>query len=180
MPELHEKLDKLAKIIDGQVITNLPGVTFCIKGIVSGFPVKIEATELFPFAISFHLGIDKFVRSGADNFNLSILPKYARGKLSAITRFLFFERKGQKLGLSKLDASFVFKVDNILPVKALFGHAKASEAMLALEQQTHFNEMVIKSDVGIYLSQPVTFKELEPEHCKTTFNSMAILAEYLC
>ncbi len=99
MPEIESKLDKLARIIDGQVMVNPAGLKVCIKGIVAGFPARLEAVQAtYPFGVSYYLETNHFssAPSRAESFKLVIMPKYARGPLSVITRFLFSKDKGKR------------------------------------------------------------------------------------
>ena len=99
--------------------------------------------------------------------------------LSVITRFLFFERRGQKMDLSSLDANFVFKHNNEALAKQFVHSPGVADSIQTLEKQTHFNEMVIKSDAGVYLSQSTPFSVLELDQCKQTFDTLAKLAQVL-
>jgi hypothetical protein len=181
MPENESKLQKLANLIDGQVILNQPALQICIKGIVAGFPVKLEAVQAnYPFGVTYLVETNSFSKkTNSESFKLVIMPKFARGKLSAITRFLFFERRGQKLDLPILDSNFIFKYDNGILAKGFARQAGAAEAIEKLEKQTHFNEMVIKSNAGLYLSQPTAFNALDIQECKETFMAMTDLAQVL-
>ena len=98
MPETETKSDKLARIIDGQVISNQTAVQICVKGIVSGFPVKLEAIKAnYPFGVTYSIETSRFTNiSAKESFKLVIMPKYARGRLSVITRFLFLKDAGKR------------------------------------------------------------------------------------
>jgi len=181
MPETETKLEKLAKIIDGQVVSNQAAVQICIKGIVAGFPVKLEAIQAnYPFGVSYFIETSSFSSMSVnESFKLVVTPKYARGRLSAITRFLFFERRGQNVDVPALDSALIFKYDNGFLAKQFAHCPNVAANIQALEKQTHFNEMVIKSDAGLYLSQPTPFNVLDLEQCKETFDTLAKLAQVL-
>jgi hypothetical protein len=181
MPQLETKAAEFAKLIDGQIVSNQVATEICIKGIVSGFPVKLEAIKgNYPFGVSYSVETGKFSSVVAhQNFKLVVTPKYAKGRMAAVTRFIFFERRGQKLDLPQLDSAFVFKYDNNILVKQFAQHENVGPNIQALEKQTHFNEMVIKSDAGIYLSQPEPFIALDLKECLNTFRTMTELAQVL-
>ena len=181
MKDTQTKSDKLAKIIDGQVIYNQMALQICIKGIVNGFPVKLEAINPnYPFGVTYSVETSNFAsKFERENFKLIIIPKYARGKLSIITRFLFFERRGQKIELPSLDLAFIFKYDNGFLAKQFVHYKNVAENIEKLEKQTHFNETIIKSNAGLFLSQPSPFSTLDLNECKGTFDIMAELAQIL-
>src|ERR1700722_971399 len=104
MPDIQTKLTNLAQAIEGQVVSNKVAMQVCVKGIVAGFPVTLEAMQTnYPFGVSYFVETNHFSKAKDQSFKLTILPKYARGWLSHVTRFLFFERRGQNMDLSTLD-----------------------------------------------------------------------------
>jgi hypothetical protein len=48
-----------------------------------------------------------------------------------------------------------------------------------LDNHAKFSEIVIKTDVGVYLSQPTAFNSLDVDVCSTTFKIMGELGEIL-
>ena len=96
-----------------------------------------------------------------------------------MTRFLFFERRGQKLELSDLDSTFICKYDNGALAKAFAQLEGVDKNILLLEKISHFNELVVKSDTGLYLTQPISFNSLELDLCQEIFSLMAKLGEVL-
>jgi hypothetical protein len=182
MPDIESKLANLAKLIDGQVVSNQVAVQACVKGIVSGFPVTVEAVQAnYPFGVSYFMETSHFssTRIANESFKLTILPKYARGWASIITRFLFFERRGQRIDLPSLDSAFIFKYDNALFAKQFAHYPDVADNIVLLEKLTHFNEMVIKSDAGLYLSQPTSFISLDLDLCQNVLTAMAKLGQVL-
>lgn len=182
MPDIESKLANLAKLIDGQVVSNPVAVQACVKGIVSGFPVKIEAVQInYPFGISYFLETSHFSssRAATDSFKLTILPKYARGFTSVITRFLFFERRGQKIELPRLDSAFSFKFDNGFFAKQFAHYPDVADKILLLEKLSHFNELVIKSDAGLYLLQPTPLISVDLDLVQSIITTMANLGQVL-
>jgi hypothetical protein len=176
------KSAELASIIDGQVITDQNRVEVCVKGIIRGFPVTLEATKVtYPFGVNYFLETGNFAnkQAPAETFKLTITPKYMAGWLSLISRILFFESRGQKVDLDRLDRALRFKYDNASAAKRFVHYAGVSEKILELEKITRFNEVLVNSTAGIYLSQPVNFLALELDLCKEIFMIMAGLGQVL-
>ncbi len=172
MPDIQTKLTELAQIIDGRVVPNQIAMKACVKGIVSGFPVTLEATQTnYPFGVSYFLETSHFSRPNNESFKLTILPKYARGWFSFVTRFL--------LDLSILDSTLIFKYDNGNLAKQFAHYPGVANNILLLEKLAHFSEMIIQSNTGLYLSQPTSFSELDLTVCKTVFDTMAKLGQVL-
>ena len=102
MGSTQAKLIELAQSIDGQVVTNEKRVEICVKGIVAGFPVTLEATKAtYPFGVNYFLETGGFSNGqvASESFKLTVTPKYIPGWFSLISRVLFFESRGQKLNI---------------------------------------------------------------------------------
>ncbi len=182
MRSLEAKLAELAKSIEGQVVPDQRRVEVCIKGIVSGFPVTLEALKVgYPFGVNYFLETSSFAvrQPGQQTFKLTILPKYMQGWLSLISRIFLFEGRGQRLNLPQLDHVLRFKYDNGMLAKKFAHYDNVAEKILALERLSQFNEMLIKSDAGIYLSQPTSFQSLDLELCNRIFVIMAELGQVI-
>ncbi len=180
MPDIEKKLTALAQLLEGKVVSNKVAVPVCVKGIISGFPVTVQAVQsAYPFGTSYFLETDSFAKSTHASFKLTILSKYARGWLSQITRFLFFERRGQTVDIPALDSSMVFKCNNIFLAKEFLHCPNVADDILQLAQLSKFSEMVIQSDAGLYLSQPVSFGELDLDNCQVILQTMAKLGHVL-
>jgi hypothetical protein len=178
---LETKLSELAQMMDGQVIAHPTRGEVCVKGIISGFPITLEAIKAtYPFGVSY------FLETGFMNeqviphkFKLTITPRYMNGWLSLVSRILFFESRGQKVHHPQLDSALRFKFDNVDVVKSFVQYPEVAEKILQLEKYSHFNEMLINSGAGLYLSQPVNFLSLDLNLCKEIFNVMAGLGQVL-
>ncbi len=182
MPDIQIKLAQLGQLLDGQVVSNPVAIKTSVKGIVSGFPVTLEVPQTpYPFGLTYFIETNRFSKSknNLQSFKLTILPKYARGPLSAITRFLFFEKRGQKIELAEFDSTFICKYDNGQLAKQFVHYPNVANNIFALEKMTQFNELVVKSDLGLYLVQPISFNSLDLSLCQKTFNLMAQLGQVL-
>ena len=182
MSIIEAKSAELARSIDGQVIVNQTRVEVCVKGIISGFPVTLEATKAsYPFGVNYFLETGHFANRQVtpDTFKLTIMPRYMPGWLSLISRILFFESRGQKLNLPQLDQALRFKYNNAIAAKKFAHYPGVAENILELEKIARFNEILINSSAGIYLSQPTSFQSLELALCKEIFTIMAELGQVL-
>ncbi len=182
MYDINAKLAELAQSIDGQVVNNQAGLTVCVKGIVAGFPVALEAIKAtYPFGVSYFLETNQFAGkiSKPECFKLTIMPKYMQGWLSLVSRILLFESRGQKLNLPELDRALRFQYDNGPEAKRFAHYPGAAQKILDLEKISRCNEMLINSGAGIYLSQPTAFIALDLNVCKEIFIIMAQLGQIL-
>jgi len=182
MRDTNAKLAELAQHIDGRVIANQTRVAVCVKGIVAGFPITLEAIKVnYPFGVSYFLETNQFASkiSKPESFKLTIMPKYMPGWLSIVSRILLFESRGQKLNLPELDRALRFQYDNGPEAKKFAHYPSVAQGILSLEKISHFNEMLINSNAGIYLSQPTAFSALDLNVCKEIFTIMAELGQVL-
>lgn len=179
MEENISKIAKLADMLDGQVVPAQLAMKVCIRGIVAGFPVVLEATgSTYPFGVNYFVDTGCFA-GASEALKIVIMPKLARGRLSVITRFLFFERRGQKINVPSLDNDFIFKYDNEFLAKKFVQHHGVLDSIKELQQQSHFDEMVIRSKAGITLGQPTPFNALDLDQCLQTFKLLADIAQVL-
>jgi hypothetical protein len=180
---IKDKSSQFAQSIDGRVVLDQDRVEVCIKGFIAGFPITLEAVRAtYPFGVNYFLETSNFSatrKSSADSFKLTVLPKYMQGWLSLISRIFLFESRGQKLDLPQLDRSLKFKYDHGAGAKKFAHYPGVSEGILTLEKLTHFNEMLIKSDAGIFLSQPTAFNVIELDSCRQAFALMAELGQVI-
>jgi hypothetical protein len=182
MTIIQAKLAQLAQSIDGQVIANQTRVEVCVKGIIAGFPVTLEATKIsYPFGVNYFLETGNFANRQVtpDTFKLTVMPRYMSGWLSLISRVLFFENRGQKLNLPQLEEALRFKYDNAAAAKRFAHYPGVAKNILELEKIARFNEILVNSSAGIYLSQPISFQALELGLCKEIFSIMAELGQVL-
>ncbi len=184
MIDLEAKLSAASEIIDGRVIKDSQRVAVCVKGLVLGFPATIEAISPgWPFGVMYtvetNVVVDPSQPQRQDLLQLTIYPRMGRGLWSLFTKLLLFESKGMTVHDRKLEGVFNFSYDNSHAAERFVKYPGVSENLMLLETTTKFSEIVIKSDRGIYLSQPTSFNALNLDVCRATFRALGELGQVL-
>lgn len=182
--DINAKQQAVANIIDGRVIDNTERVGVCIKGIVMGFPATLEAIgEGWPWPTTYTLEtnpvVDPADREETYSAKISICPRVGRGFFRFFSNILLFEARGQSIGDKKLESKLIFSYDDRDLAERFIRYPGVGEHILALEHLSKFSEMVVKTDAGIYLSQPQCFKNVDLDVIRVTFREMAELGQVL-
>jgi hypothetical protein len=182
--EFDEKQERIAAMIDGKVVPDTGRVAVCVEGVIDGFPAKFEAFQpTWPFGVMYTVETNVVVDPNQpDNrpvAKIQVYPRMGRGFFTIFTRILLFEAKGQPVSNRKLEKQFSFNYDERIIAERFINHPGVAEVIEELDYHSKFSELVIKTDVGVYLAQPTNFNALELDTCKATFDGLTELAEVL-
>jgi hypothetical protein len=179
------KLRALSEILEGRIVTDTNRVEICVKGTMLGFPATLEALRAtFPFGVSYFVETN-LAGDGANNqpdasaLNITIMPRYAKGILSFITRILLFESKGQLIGDKSFDSRYISSFNDTAQAERLLAYPGISDKINELYHLTSFNELLIRVGAGLYLSQPKSFNSLNLDVAKETFRTLAEIGQVL-
>jgi hypothetical protein len=181
--DLDAKQQAVADIIEGRVVAN-DRVSICVKGSVLGFPATLEALGAgFPFGVMYFLEtqvVDDPSKPPVTNeLKMTVTPRYGRGMFAFFARVLLFESSGMKVGDKNMESRFIFTYNSYPLAQRFVKYPGVPEILEKLEQYGHFSEMTIKSDAGLYLSQPKSFRDLDLDVCRETFRLLGELGQVL-
>lgn len=184
--ELQAKKEAIAEVIDGRIVEDSDRVAVSIKGVVAGFAATIEAIyPSWPFGVMYTVETGSAV-NGAGNGDesrpatrMTIYPRVGRGLMGMVTKIVLFEPKGMSVGDKRSQSAFNFSYDNQDVAERLIHYPRVTDYLLDLDNHAKFSEIVIKTDVGIYLSQPMSFNGLDIDLCRSTFKTLGELAGIL-
>ena len=184
--ELQAKKETIADCIDGRIIDDSDRVAVCIKGVVGGFPATLEAIyPSWPFGCMYTVETNTAIDPDRDDDDerpstrMTIYPRVGRGMMSFVTKIVLFETRGMSVSDKRSQDAFNFNYDNKDVADRLLHYPKVSAILMDLDNHAKFSEVVIKTDVGIYLSQPTPFNSLDVDVCRTTFKIMGELGQIL-
>ncbi len=181
--ELEGKQQAVAKLIDGQMIDDSERVAVLLKGVVKGFPATLQAFSVgWPFGCTYAIEtniVENPNINPADQAHITILPRMGRGMMQFFFHAFLFEQKGKSVRDKKLENKLIFNYNNAEPALRLIKYPGVADIFLEMERHCKFKEMVIKTDQGLYLSQSVSFKNLDLDLCQATFRWMGELGEIL-
>lgn len=106
---------------------------------------------------------------------INVCPRIGRGLMRFFSHALLFESRGQGISNKKLESKLIFSYDDRDVAERLLLYPGVGDNLLALEEISKFSEVVIKTDKGIYLSQPTSFNSLDLDIMRATFREMAEL-----
>lgn len=181
---LANKQKAIAKLLDGEVVDTQGRVAVCVKGTIMGYHATYEAIyPSWPFGSTYIVescpGVDPSAPPTRPCANITICPRVGRGVSSLLTNILLFEGGGMKVHEKALDNAFNFTYNN-KEIAQRFAHQEGvQELLLALDETARFSEAVVRTDAGIYLSQPKSFNSLNLDHCQEVFELLGRLAEIL-
>lgn len=176
------KLRALAEVLEGRVVTDTHRVEVCVKGTMLGFPATLEALRAtFPFGCSYFIetNVDKTSQPDPSMLNITIMPRYAKGLLSFITRILLFESKGQSVGDKSFDSRYICSFNDSAQAERLIAYPGITDKINELYHLTGFNELLIRVGAGLYLSQPKSFNSINIDVAKEVFRTLAEIGQVL-
>jgi hypothetical protein len=179
------KKQAIAEIIEGQVVEDNDRVAVCIKGTVMGFPATMEAINTgWPFGVMYTVetnasGDPTRKPDTTNDCKMTIYPRMGRGMMGIVTKLLLFEGSGQAIGDKKLEKMFNFGYDDRATAERFFHYPGIADHLTVLENSTKFSEIVIRTKVGIYLSQPGSFSNLDLDVCRATFHALGEMGKVL-
>ena len=177
------KIETVAQLLEGRIESDGPCQIF-VKGTVLGFPAILQALFAnWPFGVTYVIETkvieDPNKPLDAKMLNMSILPRVIRGPFHSITRFLFLESQGLRLGDKRVQNHFVISANNKEEAERFISYPEVFDKLLRLEKMSHFTEMTIKADAGLALSQPKSFNSLNLDVAREIFNVMGELGQVL-
>jgi hypothetical protein len=174
----------LAEVLEGRIVTDTGRVEVCVKGTMLGFPATLEALRAtFPFGVSYfvetNVSGDANSQPDPSMLNITVMPRYAKGLLSFITRILLFESKGQMVGDKAFDSRFICAFNDSAQAERLIAYPGISDKILELYHLTNFNELLIRVGAGLYLAQPKSFNSINIDVAKEVFRTLAEIGQVL-
>lgn len=176
-------METVARMIEGRIETDGPCQVF-IKGTYIGFPAIIQALFAnWPFGVTYVLETkvidDPNKEVDKKSLNMSIGPRLARGPFHSITRFIFFEATGMRIGDKRVQNHFIITANNKAEAERFIGYPEVFDKLLKLEKLTHFTEVTIKADAGLAVSQPKSFNALDLDYAREILKVMGELGQVL-
>ncbi|MBX9671542.1 MAG: hypothetical protein K2X93_28395 [Candidatus Obscuribacterales bacterium] len=182
--DTQEKVESVARMLQGKVVENTAGLEICAKGTTLGFPATLQAIgATFPFGVTYIVETnvlgEKEQEADPDVLNLTIMPRYAKGILGFITRLLLLESKGQRIGERKFDSKYILSFNEHSAAERFLKYPGVMEKIDSLQTATKFSELGIKAKAGLYLSQPTNFNSISLDVVRTTFKAIGELGQIL-
>lgn len=184
-----DKQQEIADLIQGTVEDQSDRVAVCIKGRFGPYPATLEAFMThWPFGVMYSLETkdssssslsEVEVDPGENAAKISISPRVNRGIFSIVGRLIFFEGKGMPTKSRQLESKMIFSYDNALVAQRFLRYPGVEEILLSLERDVKFSELIIRTDVGVYLAQGNSFNSLDRDVCLVTFKRLAELNDVL-
>jgi|GEM_PF-456128 len=175
------KQKAIAEIIEGKVVDDSKRVEVCIKGTLLGFPATLEAIRSgFPFGVSYFVETEPDMKSRppADQvFYISVVPRFATGIISILSRIFLFESRGQSVGDKHFEGRYVFNHNSFELAERFVHYPGVKDRIEDLQKYTGFNELVVRAGYGVYLSQPKSFNQLDLDVCREAFRLLGELGQ---
>ncbi len=178
-----KKLEQVAHLIEGKVVADAP-VPIFIRGTVLGFTAILEALAAgWPFGVTYivetNVVDDPSRLPEPTKLSMVIIHRSARGPLKDLTRLLLMEPRGQAIGDKRVQERFLITCNNEEQGERFVSYPGVYEALVKLEKMTKFNEINVKANAGLSLSQPQSFNSLDLDACKETFRVLGELGQIL-
>lgn len=185
MIDLQAKMESVAEILDGR-IEHSPdsGLAVCVKGSVLGFPATLQAIGPgWPFGVMYLVETevieDPNRHRPADALQMVVYPRVGRGFMGFFTHILLFESRGMSVRDKRLESKFVFSHNDENLAERFVKYPGNFDRLMSLEEYSKFNELTVKTDAGIVLSQPKSFNALDLDCCRATFKTLGELGQVL-
>ncbi len=182
--EVQSKANAVSSIIEGRVVDDTRRVEVCVKGTVLGFPATIEAIKTgFPFGVTYYIETkvidDPGVQPDPNALKMTIFPRYAKGFMGFFARILLFESSGMKVNDKKFDSIFISQFNDRHEAERFVKYPSVMDKLLHLQRYTQFTELIIRANAGVCLSQPKSFKSLDLDVCRDTFQQLGEIGQVL-
>jgi hypothetical protein len=181
--DIAAKKQAVAQIIEGRVVDDDQRVAVLVKGSVLGFPATLQAIgSTWPFGVMYLLETqvveDPNKPIDQDGvLNVTLTPRMGRGLMGVFSRIVLFEPTGMSVGDKAMESRFVFDYNSHSLCERLVKYPGVTDILLKLEQYAKFTEMTVKTDAGLYLSQPKSFQSLDLDVCRETFKLLGELGQ---
>lgn len=158
-----------------------------LKGKRGEYDITLTAFKpFFPFGVGYMISFGNEEIQEADTgsdtsqtLKMTIIPRFAKGLMSIFGRLFLFESKGLPVQDGKFESRFITTYNEKELMQAYFNAPGVKKTIWDLSMQQEFNELVINSEMGIYLYQPQSLNYLAVEKCKQTFDAMQMLCDSL-
>ena len=176
------KVEATARLIEGRVVEGeLPMAVF-IRGNVLGFPAIFQALrETWPFGVTYIIETtvvdDPAAAKSTGELTMTIMHRNAKGPLRSILRLFLMEARGIAVGDKRMQDRYLVNSNNAAQADRFMRYPGVFDALLKLEEMTKFNEINIRTNAGISLSQPQSFASLDLDICKETFRTLGELGQ---
>ena len=180
---VRQKLKQWPACSKAHIETDGPCQIF-VKGTVIGFPAILQALFAnWPFGVTYVIEtkvIDDPNQAPDDKaLDMAILPRLARGPFHSITRFVFLEAAGLRVGDKRTQNHFVISANNKKEAERFISYPEVFDKLLRLEKMSHFTEITIKANAGLALSQPKSFNSLDLDVTREIFKVLGELGQVL-
>jgi hypothetical protein len=177
-----QKLEAAARVIEGKVVRDDLPLQVFIRGTVFGFPAMLQAiVASWPFGVTYIVETkvvdDPNQPPDQNQLSMTIIPRSAKGPFRSITRFLFMEQSGLRIGDQRMQDRFVITANNSEEGDRFLNYPGVYEALLKLEKMTKFNEVGVRTNAGLSLSQSKSFNALDLDVMKETFRVLGELGQ---
>ncbi len=177
------KIETVARMLEGQIVTDGPCQVY-VKGTVIGFPAILQAIfATWPFGVTYIVETkvidDPNKMPDTKALDMSITPRLARGPFHSITRFVFFEATGLRVGDKRVQNHFVITANNKAEAERFVSYPEVFDKLLRLERMSHFTELTIKANAGLAVSQGTSFNALDLDAAREIFKVMGELGQVL-
>jgi hypothetical protein len=178
------KVQTAAELIEGRVIQGEAPVAVMIRGTVLGFPAIFQAIyEGWPFGVTYIIETkvvdDPDHVCDKNDLVMNIMHRNAKGPLRSVMRLLLMESRGVAVGDKRIQQRYLISCNNNSQADRFLRYPGVYDALLKLEEMTKFNEIQIKVNAGLSLSQPKSFNSLDLDVYLETFRAVSELGQIL-
>ncbi|MBI4534392.1 MAG: hypothetical protein HY711_10655 [Candidatus Melainabacteria bacterium] len=182
--DIAAKLRAVADIIEGRVVNEDPRVAICVKGSVLGFPATLEAIHPnWPFGVMYYVETQIIEDPGktklSEPLNLTVCPRFGRGLMAFFAHLFLFEARGMSVNDKRLESRFIISYNDGAQAERYVKYPGNPDRIQRLEEFSKFSELTVRSDAGLYLAQPQSFRALDLDICRETFRLLGELGQVL-
>jgi hypothetical protein len=178
------KVQKAAELIEGRVVQGEAPVAVMLRGTVLGFPALFQAIyDGWPFGVTYVIETKVVDDPGSvadqNDLVMSIMHRNAKGPLRSVMRIFLMESRGVAVGDKRIQERYLISCNNNTQADRFLRYPGVYDALLKLEDMTKFNEISIKTNAGLSLSQPKSFASLDLDVYLETFRALSELGQIL-